>query len=637
MVERHSGNLTFSFNSGTLTGTVTQAGGRVWGINLAGARGIAVGSPEPMSAAFPWAQTCHTLDRLRPLRPRDLVRERELANGVELDFRVGGADFRVTMTLSDDRPDEFVFSLQPLPIGRADLLAAELPGPIGPADGSPIQVLAVYRHQGRLFTGLPGALEPEAPHLRELAMPEGRHRLRFFGVLGDGERIGSAGAGYIAIIDENADAQITLRQESDGRVSSSVAWLPSMGTLAYTRTIRYRFQDNPTVTTLARGFREYAKSAGLFKSLKDKIAERPSVGKLAGATACFIGYEACGLDYVGTFRRLREMGHTAFYAFPLYHINCGFDDTFAGMKLIDIRDKTAGLRALGAITASWTYLAGVADRVELQRLASRNADGTMPLNWRIGDEIWPQTCMAMAAQWFAGQGEAIRQADAHHFDTTASNTLMECYAPSHPLNRRGDRAARIELFREATRHGCIVGSEGVKDWAVPHYDIGSNKEIPVLGESPAYRIVPAQHLVYHDALFSLWWEVHPYDCPHFGIGGHLDSQSLTDLLYGDMPLIFPVGRQYRWAGQGMEAGAVEFEQSLEMPEVPAAAKRSADVARQFGRVATEDMTDFRWLSLDGTVQQTAFGNGASVIANFGAEPFRAFNGAVVPPMAAISV
>lgn len=112
------------------------------GIDLAGARGIAVGSPEPMSAAFPWKQTCRTLDRLRALRPRDLVRERELAGSVELDFRVGGADFRVTMTLSDDRPDEFAFSLQPLPTSRADMLAAELPGPIGPADGGDQRVVS---------------------------------------------------------------------------------------------------------------------------------------------------------------------------------------------------------------------------------------------------------------------------------------------------------------------------------------------------------------------------------------------------------------------------------------------------------------------------------------------------------------
>ena len=456
-------------------------------------------------------------------------------------------------------------------------------------------------------------------------------------MLGQSRTIGSADAGYLAIIEENADARIAVRQGDDYAVSASVRWAPSMGTLSYARTIRYRFQPNPTVTTLSKAFREYARANGMFKTLKDKCAERPAVSRLIGATACFIGYEASSLDYVGTFKRLREMGHTAFYAFPLYHINCGFAGEFAGLKLIDIRDRSAALRELGAVTASWTYLAGVPNQPQWLRHAARNADGTMPLNWQMGQDIWPQMCMRQAVAGFAGQPQAIADADGHHFDTTASNALMECYAPSHPADRRSDRAARIDLFREAAARGCIVASEGVKDWAVPHYDMGSNKECPVLHESGAFRVVPAQHLVYHDALFSLWWEVHPYDCAHFGIGGDLAGQSLTDLLYGDMPLIFPVGRQYRWAGPDKEAGVVEFEQSLELEHCVKAAQRAADVARHFARVATEEMTAFDWLTADGAVQQTQFANGQSVIANFGTSAFRAANGAIIPPMAAIGV
>ena len=37
------------------------------------------------------------------------------------------------------------------------------------------------------------------------------------------------------------------------------------------------------------------------------------------------------------------------------------------------------------------------------------------------------------------------------------------------------------------------------------------------------------------------------------------------------------------------------------------------------------------------MQQTVVGNGVSVIANFGDRPFRAANGAVVPPQAAVSM
>jgi len=351
-----------------------------------------------------------------------------------------------------------------------------------------------------------------------------------------------------------------------------------------------------------------------------------------GATACFIGYQKSKLDYVGAFRRLRKMGHRKFYIFPTFHINLGFE-RMVGDPTIDIRAKSRALQALGGVLGSWTYLAGLPDRVELQRLAIRNADGTFPLNWQIGDEVWRQTCMGIGHQELAGRGAELLQADVHHFDTTASNALMECYAPAHFQDRRADRAARIRLFQEVAAVDRLAVSEGIKDWAVPHYLMGSNKEVPVVAESPAFRVVPLQHLVYHDAIFSLWWEGDCYDLPYFH-GGNLAGQSLTDILYGDMPLIFPVGRQYRWVKGGQRWQAENFEQTLAMPQCTAAARRALDVARHFGRLALEEMTGFEWLGDDGRVQRTEFGNGTAVIANFGQESCRAPNGSKVAARAA---
>jgi hypothetical protein len=632
MIERGAGGIRLTFDVERLAGRVEQAGG-AWVIDLTAAPGVAAGQPEPMLMEFPWTQRSRALDRLRPLRPTDLVASRELSNGVELDFRVNGADFRVRLTLGDD-VDEVVFALQPLATGSADLIAADLPGALRPADESPVQVLMAYRHQGRLFTGAPGALEKEAPEMKTLAMHDGRHRLRLFGVLGDTHEVGKAHAGYLAIIEENADARVMLRQGDAGRLAASVAWMPSHGTLAYPRVIRYRFQERPTVTTLAKAFRRYAMSAGMFKPLREKIAERPLLERLLGATACFIGYQASDLDYVGTFRRLREMGHERFYIFPTYHVNINFAG-FGGERLIDIRDQAGPLRDLGGVLGAWAFLAGTPDDPARRHLAARNADGTMPLNWQMAGEDWPQTCMRRASEWLAGCERDILGADAHHFDTTASNSLMECYAPTHPMDRRGDRAERIKLFQECTRRGRVVASEGVKDWAVPHYDVGSNKEAPVAAETPAFRVVPLQHLVYHDALFSLWWELDCYDVPYW-LGGDAARQSLTDLLYGDMPLLFPVGRQYRWADRSLGT-IVNFEHTLDVPECLAAAQVAVNVARHFKRVATEEMTDFAWLTADGRVQQTQFGNGVSVIANFGDTPYRAPGGQSVPPLGSVTL
>jgi hypothetical protein len=629
MIERQGGQLTLRFDPARLAGEVVQKKtGFAWELDLAAAPGVACGTTEPMSAEWPWTQQCKAMGRLRPLQPADVKSVRKTEAGLELDSLVAGARFRIALELGG--AEEIIFRLLPLPGGSADLIAADLPGPILPRGGGEVQVLVTYRNQGRLFTGAPGAMETETPQAKALTMLEGRYRLRFFGVLGDRARIGAARAGYNAIIEENADAQIILRQAEDGKLSPSVGWLPSMGTLAYARTVRYRFESRPTVASLAKGFRRYAVEAGLFKSLREKIAEQPQIRNLVGATACFIGYQKSRLDYVGTFRRLRKMGHKRFYIFPTFHINLGFE-RMVGDPTIDIRDRSKDLQKLGGVLGSWIYLAGLPDRVELQRLATRNADGTFPLNWQIGDEVWRQTCMGIGCQELAGRRAELLQADVHHFDTTASNALMECYAPAHFQDRRGDRESRIRLFRQVAAAGRLSVSEGIKDWAVPHYLMGSNKEVPVVAESPAFRVVPLQHLVYHDAVFSLWWEGDCYDVPHFH-GGNLVGQSLTDILYGDMPLIFPVGRQYRWVKGGERWQAENFEQSLALPQCAAAARRAVEVARHFGRLALEEMTGFDWLGDGGRVQQTEFSGGTSVIANFGSEPWTCSHGRTLAPM-----
>ncbi|MGQ9661958.1 MAG: hypothetical protein ACUVWX_06430, partial [Kiritimatiellia bacterium] len=181
MTQRESVDLVLTFDPESLTGQIVHKSvGTTWRFNLGTAPGVAVRHPEPMVAEFPWSQHCRALGRLRSLLPSDLRRVRETGDGLELGFHVGGADFRVVLRLSG-AGNEIIFKLQPLPTGRVDLIAADLPGPVVPEDGSPIQVLLFYQNQGRLFTGRPGVLEPQKPQLYELDLAEGQYRMRFFG------------------------------------------------------------------------------------------------------------------------------------------------------------------------------------------------------------------------------------------------------------------------------------------------------------------------------------------------------------------------------------------------------------------------------------------------------------------------
>ncbi|MCK6472342.1 MAG: hypothetical protein L6R28_11410 [Planctomycetes bacterium] len=629
MIERRTEALTFAFDPATLAGEVRcLRSGFAWRIDLTAAPGIAAGPPEPMWVEKPWNQICRAKERLRALRPQDVKCHRATERGVELRCEADGAAFALCWELGA-LPSELCFELRPDPSGATELVAAELPGALLPAGGSGIQVLTHQLNQGKLYTGAPGPLRPGRPPEAPLHIHDGHHRLRFFGVLGGTSTPGAAKAGYVAILEENADAEIVLRRRPDGTLYVSPGWLPCMGTVGYPRRVRYRFEQAADITSLAKAFRSYAQANGLFKSLKEKMDERPRLKELVGATACYLGHFTAGHDFVETFKRLKAMGHERFFAYPLVHINNRIAMTEEN-KPLHQPEIFEALRKLDVLPAGWVYLAGLSRGVKLDRLAARGAAGEMYQNWKVADDPWWQGCPKRVYEDLLNREEEVRVADGHHYDTTTSNALMECYAPTHPADRRDDRAHRIKLLQETTRHGLVASSEGVKDWAVPHYDIGSNKNAAFPSESPAWREVPVQNMVYHDALFFLWWEGDGYNCPHHR-GGKAALQALTDTLYGDMPLLMPAGRSYYFsAGTGSEA--VYFDHDLVQPETRAAAERAVAVARHFKRVATVEMTRFEFLSADGTVQRTEFGNGVSVIANFGKEPFTAPGGATVAPM-----
>jgi hypothetical protein len=85
----------------------------------------------------------------------------------------------------------------------------------------------------------------------------------------------------------------------------------------------------------------------------------------------------------------------------------------------------------------------------------------------------------------------------------------------------------------------------------------------------------------------------------------------------------------------MGSEPIVYDLTLDDAKVQEAAQLAVRVAKNFGRVATEELTRFQLLEPDGSVQQTEFANGVSVIANFRHEPFRTENGLTVPAQDAI--
>jgi len=410
-----------------------------------------------------------------------------------------------------------------------------------------------------------------------------------------------------------------------------------MGLLAYERKVRYAFEAGATVTSLTKRYRRWAQGAGMLKTLREKIEERPRLQGMIGATGVFVGYRKTDLDYLDTYRQLLEMGHERFYLFPVHRINHGFKAQGADAQIgtkdnVDLGALIPQFRELGALVGAWCYLEGldIAYKPDLERIAQANADGSRALDWRRNEWLWYQACRRRLPESVRGLRDVLARFDAVHFDTTTSNALMECFDVHHPHDRRQDRALRIEELDIPASLGMVVAGEGCKDWAIPHSDAASNKRPAAWGADAAYWSVPLQQLAFHDAIVSMWWEVNGYDCPEFG-GGKVAEQALTDTLYGDPPLIFPVGGQ-KTGGSGENLKITYFEHNLDMPLCRQAAERAVEVARLHGRVGTEEMTGHEFLTEDGAVQETSFAGGTRVVANFGAEPYSLPGGRTVPPL-----
>jgi hypothetical protein len=88
----------------------------------------------------------------------------------------------------------------------------------------------------------------------------------------------------------------------------------------------------------------------------------------------------------------------------------------------------------------------------------------------------------------------------------------------------------------------------------------------------------------------------------------------ADALMGCPPDVFPFGAQYGYTGNGKKTFLYKFR--FEDPEVQIALREALPVAHLHQRIGKQEMVDFKILSEDGYLQETAFADGTHVVANF---------------------
>lgn len=515
---------------------------------------------------------------------------------------------------------------------KTALNGVALPGSFAPLDGA--LTLALPIMQGVLYDGRGAAFED--------AINYGGHEQFSMAMLGYLSERG----GLLLSIEDYADWRGVLGKRADGRHYVYAEQIASLGALRYARRAHLYLTD-ARLTPLCKRYRQRIQQRGEWKGWAEKIAAKPAVEHLFGALMAFVGYNQDDLDYVAQCRRLRAMGFERVFIYPVRFNHYSANFRMGGDAPIHLSDNEINaIKALGYDVAPWTWVFEALDDASPATHASFRRDvQQLPIPaWKMDEFQWYQCCTpAQIAFTRRSFNEGMAAMTWSHFDVTATVSPLECYALDHdghmgyPLDRRADVPLLRELLSAETVGNRVVCSEGFRDILTPAYDIGTTKLPPAFG-SAEYWTVPMTLLVYHDSAIHDWWEMHSYNAhasgafnfpTRFGLkqAGLPRHKAALDALYGCPPNVFPFGRQYRWVD--FDARRTEsYRVRLEDAAVRDALAAALPVAHLHRRIGKLELVAHEFLSADGALQATIFGDGTRVVANLSAEVREAPDGLI---------
>jgi len=452
--------------------------------------------------------------------------------------------------------------------------------------------------------------------------------MSFWGVT---DSMQSSAPGYMAILETPDDASLLL-ERANGLLLLRPEWLSQKGTWGYARTVRYVFYDHGGFVAMCKRYRQYAQKQGIFRTLAEKRTVNPRVDLLAGAAD--VWYWGC--DAIAIAHKLQAAG--------LKRILWSEQEnpsTVSAMNRMDILTgrydiyqdvmNPATFPHLRGVNPDWPTAAWPADVVIA-------ADGQWKRGWKVAgtDGAW-YSCGVLNDELALGFAKrriptdlATHRYRARFIDTATASAWNEDFSSSHPLTRTQSRAWRMKLLAYVSGENRLVtGSETGIDAAVPYLDYfegmislaryrvtdaGRNvqqildqvpKQIAKFQLGYRYRI-PLWELVYHDCVVSYWyWGDYNNKIPSVW---HL--RDLFNVLYAQPP-------EYMFDRSFLDAHLKEFASSYNTIEPTARA------------AAYAEMTDFRYLTPDRSVQQSTFANGVRVVVNFGTADFALPDGTIL--------
>lgn len=459
------------------------------------------------------------------------------------------------------------------------------------------------------------------------------------------------GAGCTLTIDTPYDASLRVAAR-DGRPTLEPVWQAELGRFGYARKLRWHFFESGGYVAQAKHYRTHVRATEEFSTLRERTSARPQIDRLVGAVHIYTWDDGRTLDLA---RELKSAG--------IERAWIGWDPSHPPYPA---KGYDEGLKELGYLAGVYDLYRDIYDDREFDKKAAANEQlrglwlhrypyhglfeqvvarlpGNKPKEMRASGDLGLMRYWTCTKALLPHVGErigrelAVYPHDSIFLDVTLAAGPIECFSPEHPMTRREDAAARLDIHRYmADKLGLVVGSEFGASYGVAHTEfmhglvtlsnfwgretfdrnspyytgswsntvrpeimLGDSKASPSYwkyGLGPGYR-VPLFELVFHDCTVASWrWDDNSHK--------QTETWARKDLftaLYGVAP-------QWNLDRSLWEKHRDRFVASY---------RALAPIARAVGY---DEMTGHHFLNADRSLQETTFSSGRKVVANFAAHP-----------------
>jgi hypothetical protein len=523
--------------------------------------------------------------------------------------RAGANAYRLSAGLDPDTAD-LLLAIEPLdePDQIGDIA---FPGPLQPVDGVVTELaLPLIRTNGTLYRPQP------ADHWTStVAIPTHSGLNMPFWGLGDGRQ------GLLGIVDTPDDASLEIVKVVRASIAVCPVWQASLGRLRYARRIRVVPVAASSYVDIALAYRRHVQRTGAWKSLAEKIEQRPGVQQVIGGPYFSLGYLPMSeRKFRQVTKGLREIGYTSGIIGPVDHIQWDSGEWLNDYQPFIHQPHFAEIaREEGFAAFCWLYLEDILawDRYFDPEWLLRHEDGQTHEGWFNRDYEYFQICSRVLKDQHRQLKDRITGFDALHFDTTTAKDLVECWHPDHPMTRTDDRESRAARLAEVASWGILIGAEAGYDWAFGIMDFCSNNPRADLAiHMPAEFVhVPLLGLVYHDSIVSYCWEYDPYNPSYLG-GDWSRQKLLFDAMAGNPPTVSPVFGYFPVISRPAPPVASKWVM-WEDPQTQQILRDALPVAQLHGRTAHTPITGHELLTADGLVSRTTYADGTGVLVNRG--------------------